>query len=183
MKKIKVLSFLIIFIFSNILWLIIANAVECRPAWDWNWTTTENCDWPTWKKVFWNIYVQNHTINMLAWSTMWIDLTNNRITFNGLNSKINLINSKIDNTVSTRYYVAVTFTASSWMTTCPAWMSVFYQQTAPTVTAWYNILLDTPTVNTWPTSKYHNVNKVSWTEINPTAWIAGWTFYCWTKGT
>lgn len=184
MKILKIFCLIIVFIFSNIIWIIIANAVECRPAWNWNWTTTETCDWPAWKKVFGNIYVQNHTINILAWWIMWIDLWLNRITFTSwVNSKINLSNtSKIDNSVSARYYVPMTFTATTWVTACPAWMHVFYQQTPPITTWTYRIINDTPIVNWWAWSKYHNINKTELTEINSTPWTT-WTFYCWTRWT
>ena len=143
-----------------------ANAVECKPAWNWNWTTVESCTWPDWYKVYWDISVLNHTITLWVDVDMWIDLSVNKITFsNDSLSKILLdTTSKIANHVTNRYYEIVAFIKwwSPWLiplgwctweddsdcywettpttTECETWMHVFYHQVAPTDPATHYII-------------------------------------------
>lgn len=163
MKNIKISLVVISILLSNTLITSSVKAVDCNPAWDWSWTTTESCDWLNWFKVYWNIYVQDHTITMWSNNNMWIDLWINKITFTSWsNSKILLDpTAKIANHVSNRYYIAMSF-SDLWITWCPTWMSVFKWNTAPVYNA----------------TSFNNSNAfVISSEPMPTSW----TMYCWTK--
>ena len=178
MKK-KIYIYVFIIIIFQWIFLSQANSSTCRPAWNWNWTVTSSCTWPSWYKVYWNIYVWTNTITMWTNSIMWIDLSVNKITFWATNWKILLDpTARINNSVSSRYYIAMSFTSNSWITSCPSWMYAFYQTSAPTTTSWYRIMNSTST-SSW-NSKYPNSWKTEWTEINSNPWTS-WTLYCWTR--
>lgn len=139
MKKIKIL----IFIMLQIITISYVDAVNCNPSYNWNWTVTNNCDYPDWYKVNGNIYVWTYTITMWNNNDMWIDLSTKKITFTTW--KINLSNTaKIANHVSSRYYISVSYnTNGSWTdcqiniawnqcTHCPYWMHVFNRNSGST---------------------------------------------------
>lgn len=169
-NKIKIILLAIV-IFINILLIKTINAGYCHPSYKWNWTVTSSCTWPDGYKVYWNIYVWNHTITMWSYSDMWINLSSNKITF--WNWKINLASTaKISNHVSSRYYISVNYNTNwNWVdcqydapwnqcTHCPSWMYVFNRSS-----------YSAPASN-W-TSSY------MW--IIPRPMPPSWRFYCWTK--
>ena len=179
MKKIKLLLIIILISLSTILVVNAATDVagDCHPAYDWNWTVTENCNWPDWYKVFGNIIIWQYTITMLANDYMWIDLSTKKITFTTW--KINLdTTAKIENHVSSRYYISVDYVLDTPTTACPTRMYAFYQQSVPTNTTWYRIMNSTSTVTT--DSTYLNTWKTDWTEIHDNV-ASSWTIYCWTR--
>ncbi len=180
----KIIVYIIFSILSFNIFYSFANAVECHPAYKGNWWVTNNCDWPDWYKVYWDIYVWDYTITMWANDDMWIDLNSKKITFN--NWKINLASTaKIANHVTTRYYISVSYNTNwtwgdcdsdnSWnqCTACPSWMIAFNIEWRAPKQDWSdNYLNKTTKDNPGPyDSDNDNVRVVS----------DSWTFYCWTE--
>ena len=165
MKKI---IYFLIFLLSFNFFQVTVNAVTCHPAYKWNWKVTNNCEWPDWYKVYWDIYVWDYTITMKNNSDMWIDLNSNKITFR--NWKINLYTTaKIANHVSSRYYIAISYN-NNWVTSCPNWMLVFNIEWRVPKQNWSdNYINKTNKDNPWPYNyDNNNVRLVA----------ASWTFYC-----
>lgn len=170
MKKIKILSLIIIFILKLLL-INSANAVECHPAYDWNWTVTNNCDWPDWKKVYGNIYVWAYTVTMGSNDDMWIDLSSKKITFTTW--KINLATTaKIANHVSTRYYVWISYSTNWSWTDCDSWN--WWNQCTYCPSGMYVFNRNS---NSAPAS--NGSSNYMWS--TPKTMPSNWTFYCGTK--
>jgi len=182
MKKIKIIILTFLLFIQSIIFLQ-ANAIDCHPAYNWNWTVTTNCTWPDWYKVYGNIYVWDYTITMWANDDMWIDLSSNKITFN--NWKINLdTTAKIANHVSSRYYIAISYnttwnstdcdSSNSWnqCTACPSWMYAFNTETAPASNWTTGFLNNTTKDNPGP----YNTDNSNHRLVNSTG-----TLYCWTR--
>lgn len=147
-KRTFIISLVLIF---SINFLSYANAVDCVPSWNWDWVVEWDCTYPSWwYKVYGNIIVWDKTVTIPNWVTIGIDLSVNRITFT--TGKILLQGSaKIDNSVSSRKVVMITYTTwvANYTTPCPAWMVVLNS-------TW-----------TWPLS------GIEWMP----AWT--WIIYCW----
>ena len=121
----------------------------CFPTWDGDWILNSQLDWnpcryPSgWYKVFGDIHVWTNgdfTINIPANTTLWIDLSNKKITFKDpfWNIKWKIIldsTAKIDNSVNNRYYVAVNY-SNNWITRCPSWTVVMNLSRNWVLTRW-----------------------------------------------
>lgn len=168
----KIIIFSLFLFFSNIL---ITHAVTCYPAWDGNWTADQTCDYPTGGyKVFGDIYVNTRTITIPAATTLWINLTTQKITFT--TGKILIpANSKIDNSVSTRFYVAVAYT--NWaVTSCPGNTEVMDTTTVPVYNATtFNNL------NAYLNAQVTNPGPYPWSNANVRNVASSGTMYCATR--
>jgi len=127
----KILSHILIIAFLTTIPLTFANAVDCEPTFNRNYTVEGNCTWPTWGyKVFGDIIVATRIVTIPTGVVMGIDLATKKITFT--TGKILLTGTaKIDNSVSTRYYKSTPFTSganSINVTPCS------------TLGAWYEVL-------------------------------------------
>lgn len=167
MKRIIILMYVIILVFVSIDKLN-ATFTECKPRWDWDWSITNNCSWPSWYMLYGDLSVWNHTIEVWTWVDMWIDLSVNKITFSDSSISRLLINStaKVSNHVIKRFYKTYTFSSwwygwisaywpctavdddwcygelSSTITECESWMNVFYHQVVPTDPATHYMIAD-----------------------------------------
>ena len=180
MKKNKLLFIIINILSLNIFIVSIANSVDCAPAWDGNWTTTESCNFPnSWQwisnagfKVNWDIYVKDHTITFPFGTRLNLKLSTYKITFTSwINSKMMLHPSTAiwlasHSTYQYRYYISVPY-SNTGSTECPPWMFVF------------NVDSGSPPV--YNVSTFNNSNAY----LGATARIVSptWTMYCWTKWT
>ena len=172
----KILSFILLLTLSLGLAPSFANAVECNPSWNGDWTISEDCDFPVWYTVNCDMALWGYTVTVKNNVTMWFDLSTNKITFTTWQIRFLGATSKMDNTVpvSARYYETLAYTSGvgDTMTGCPAGMYVFYDlsPTIPT-TPGTHYMVDQTATNSANTSK-------TATEINDGIASSG-TMYCW----
>lgn len=97
-----------------------ANAVTCEPPFNGVWNVTGNCTYPTTGiKVYGDINVGNATITVPTGAVLWINLGTNKVTFSS--GKILFQWSwKMDNSVSSRNFITISYSASSSRTNCPS---------------------------------------------------------------
>ncbi len=134
--KISLLVMLIFAIYPYGKFNVYALDGTCFPTWDGDWILNTyldwlNCTFPSWwYKIYGNVYVGRNwdfTINISDWVTMGVDLSSNFIDFTDSNwnirGKIQLQwTAKIENSVSNRYYVEVSYDIDGdGITKCPKW--------------------------------------------------------------
>lgn len=113
-----------------------ANAVDCQPPFNGNWIVWWDCSYSRDIKVFGDITVWPHTISVPDGVTLGIDLSSNRVTFTS--GKVLFAGGgKMDNSVSTRNFIEVSYSVSTAGTGCPNGYSVL--NTAGTVFQWGSV--------------------------------------------
>lgn len=118
MKVIKIFS--VVALFAT--WIAMyahANAVDCEPTFNRNYTVEGNCTWPGAYKVYGDIIVADKVVTIETGDVVGIDLSTNKVTFTTGRMDFSG-DGKMDNSVSARYYVTLSFTNSSTVTSCPA---------------------------------------------------------------
>lgn len=140
----KIFSHILIITLFATLPLTFANAANCEPTFNRNYTVEGTCTWPGNYKVYGNITVGAYTVTIPTALVMWINLAAQKITFS--TGKILLQGtSKIDNSVSTRYYKQKAFTSWTNSITVTNCMAGGYEvlnkinATVPTAYQWSTI--------------------------------------------
>jgi len=112
-----------------------ANAVTCQPPFNGTYNVTTSCTYPAWGiRVYGNINVWAHTITVPSGRVLGINLASNKVTFTS--GKILFQGTaKMDNSVSARNLVTVSYTASTHIRNCPTGYSVL--NTAGTAFQWW----------------------------------------------
>lgn len=127
-----------------------AWAARCRPTWHGKWTATQNCDFPHGVKVYGDMDIWDKVIRVPTGSTMWFDLTNNKITFTTGRIEFEwTANMDTTGSVSARDYESVSYSVGNGntITACPAWTYAFYHisPTIPTTPGSHYIIDQTAT--------------------------------------
>ncbi len=130
--------------FKKIYWVILicllfcagtlqANAVNCEPPFNGNWVVPWNCTYNRNLKVFGDIIVGSRTITVPNGVTLGINLWTNKATFT--TGKILFSGTaKMDNSVSTRNFINVTYGVTAGGTRCPSGYGIL--NTAGTTFQW-----------------------------------------------
>lgn len=96
------------------------NAVTCQPPFNGNRTVEGDCTYPTtWLKVYGDVIVGSRTVTVPNGATLGIDLSTNKATFT--TGKILFSGTgKMDNTVSNRNFVTVSYSSATGNVNCPS---------------------------------------------------------------
>lgn len=144
----RVCTYIFLFFISYFGWIWFANAVTCKPPFNGNWTVPANCTYPSGGiKVYGDINVGSRTITVPTGIVLWINLGSNKVTFSS--GKILFQwNSRMDNSVSRRNFITVSYSSNSGRQNCPSGWRI---------------------VNTsWNAFQWSNVSNVA----------SSWTFRC-----
>jgi len=100
------------------------NAVTCEPPFNGTYNVTRSCTYPSGNiRVYGNINLWGHTITVPSGVVLGIDLNTNRVDVNG-GKIIFLWTGKMDNTVSSRNLLVISYSSNNTATQCPAGYAV-----------------------------------------------------------